>query len=116
MRFQGEHTEAVTLKKVAITTNSYNEEVEDWDSNDVTIAVEFWERPSREVDSGGQVIAIQDVRCNMRYRADLDPSLGHTPEKSYRIERGSIVYDIEGIMKEGRARNLKLMLKRRDNR
>lgn len=115
MKFKGEHTEKCTLKKRTVTTNDFNEEIEDWDSNDTTIYAEFYEQQGREGDSDGQVAVIQDVRCKVRYRSGLDPDEGNTPEADYRIQRGQTTYDIESVVKKGRREAMKLMLKRRDN-
>jgi head-tail adaptor len=115
MRFNGDHTERVTLKKRSISYNDFNEQVEDWDSNDTEMYAEFWEKHGKEGDTDGQILVMQDVRCKIRYREDLDPDYNHSPESNYRIKRGVTVYDVVSIVKEGRRKALLLMLTRRDN-
>ncbi len=116
MRFTGEHTEKVTLKKKSVTIDTeYNEETVDWDSNDETIYAEFYERQGKEGGREGQVVVLQDVRCKLRYKSELDPDQGGNPEENYRIKRGSTTYDITSVVKEGRRTELRLMLQRRDN-
>lgn len=116
MRFRGDKTEKVTLKQRTFTYNDYNEEVEDWDSNDEPIYAEFRERHGKEGDSDGQIAVIQDVRCKVRYKQKLDPDIdGNTPEADFRIKRGTTTYDIVSITKGGRNEELMMMLTRKDN-
>ncbi len=116
MRFAGEMTEKVTLKKKSVTIDTeYNEETVDWDSNDETIFAEFFERQGKEGDREGQILVMQDVRCKIRYRQELDPDYGNQPETDYRIKRNETTYDITSVVKEGRRKELRLMLQRRDN-
>lgn len=115
MRFRGEKTEKVTLRKQTTTYNEVNEPVETW-ADDSTIYAEFMENHGKEGESDNQVLVIQDVRCKVRYKAKLDPDIdGNTPEADFRIKRGTTTYDIVSITKEGRREALKLMLTRRDN-
>ncbi len=116
MRMIGEHTEKVTLKKKSVTIDpEYNEDIVDWDSNDETIFAEFFERQGKEGDRSGQIVVLQDVRCKIRYKEGLDPDYGNQPETDYRIVRGQTTYDITSVVKEGRRKELRLMLERRDN-
>lgn len=114
MRFKGEHTELVTLKNRTVTYVN-NEPQEDWDSNDTEIYAEFWEKHGKEGDTDGQILVMQDVRCKIRYREGLDPDVTAAPEANYRIKRGLTEYDIVSVVKEGRRKELMLMLTRRDN-
>lgn len=113
MRFKGERTEKVTLKKRSVTYNSLNEPVEDWDSNDTTIYAEFLERHGKEGGKDGQVLVIQDVRCKIRYRTALDTRENPDCEATHRIVRDGITYDITSAIPEGRRQKIMLMLQRR---
>src|SRR5690625_1650629 len=112
MRFKGEHTEKVTLKQRTEERNEYGELIESWDSNDVTVYAEFFERHGKEGESDGQIMVIQDVRCKVRYRPALDPNQGNRPERDHRIVRGSTTYDIQSVVQEGRRQAQLLILQR----
>lgn len=115
MRFKGEHTELVELESLTTEQDEFGEMEETW-SKEADIYAEFFERQGKEGVSDNQILVVQDVRCKVRYRSDLDPNISsNTPEADRRIKRGTTVYDIESIVQEGRRKTQLLMLKRRDN-
>ena len=107
MRFVGEHTELIELQKRTLTYNDFNEEIETW-AKDRDLYAEFFEQQGKEGESSGQILVVQDIRCKIRYVEGLN-------EKDYRVKRGDEIYDIQSIVREGRNKEQRLVLERRDN-
>lgn len=110
---RGERVEKVTAKKRAVTYNDFNEVVEDWDSNDISLYAEFWGRHGKEGEQNGQVLVVQDTRCKVRYNARFDTRISPDAEADNRIVRNNITYDITSILNEDRGKTQLLMLERR---
>lgn len=106
MRFSGKNTELCTLKRRSATLNAYNEEVNDWDSNDTPVYAEFWEKHGTEGVVEGQEITQKDVRCKIRYVAGMN-------ERDYRLQRGNVIYDVVSVLEIDRRRGHLLKLKHR---
>ena len=110
MRFDGEHTEPVTLQLRSVTKNDHNEQVYTW-SDYRKLYAEFYSRQGKQAASDGQILVVQDLRCRIRWISNLN-------ERDYRIIRpkmGNEIYTITSIVQEGRRKYLLLMLERRDN-
>jgi len=90
MRFSGRNTEKVTLKRRVVGTNSYNEQVEDWDQNDQEIYAEFWEKHGTEGLKEGHITVIKEIHCKIRYINGLN-------ETDYCIQRGAQIYDVLSV-------------------
>jgi head-tail adaptor len=116
VRFKGAHTERIILKKKAVTLNRANEEIILWDTQDVPVYAEFWERNGKEAAADGVQVATQDIRCKIRYRRELDPTQQmNNPLNEYRLVRGNKMYKIENVIVQGRKKEMFLNLTSRDN-
>ena len=107
MRFIGEHTEKIELQKRTLTYNDFNEEIQTW-VKDRDLYAEFFEQQGKEGQSDGQILAIQDTRCKIRYIHGLN-------KRDFRIKRGDDIYDIQSIVRAGRNKEQRLILEWRDN-
>lgn len=110
MRFRGDRMRIVQLQQRSVTYDAANQQIDNFPPDGGTIIrdyVQKVEMQGKETDRDGALIATQDIRFKMRYRA--------INKRDWRIVEGSSVYDIENIQVIGRNEGMWLMCKLRDN-
>lgn len=110
MRFRGDRMRIVQLQQKTVTYDDLNQKIENFPPDGGTIIRDYAQKvdmQGTESDKSGALIAIQDIRFKMRYRA--------INKRDWRIVEGDKVYDIENIQVLGRNEGMWLICKERDN-
>ena len=110
MRFRGDRMRIIQLQQRGVTYDAANQPIDNFPPDGGTIIRDYAQKvdmQGKETDRDGALIATQDIRYKMRYRA--------INKRDWRIVEGSSIYDIENIQVIGRNEGMWLMCKLRDN-